>query len=135
MCREACSGVLTFLGLIYLFVLINLRTIGKLFRIFSLWEDVGGPEKDRVLCWWWGGGGGLHVLSPRILLANWISLGIMVTRWSGWHRGYYLQVSPPSRPHWLPAMLLWLCSGTCRDVVLQTAPVQFLLLVWQTGPF
>ena len=78
MCHEACKGVLTFLELIYLFILINLKAIGKLFGIFSLWEVVGGPEKDRVLCWWWGGG--LHVLSPRILLASWISLGIMVTR-------------------------------------------------------
>ena len=40
-------------------------------------EYGGGPEKDRNVCVF--GGGGSYALSPRIRLASWMSLGMMVT--------------------------------------------------------
>ena len=40
------------------------------------WDTLGGPEKDQVLCVC---GEAFHVHSPQILLANWMSLGKMVT--------------------------------------------------------
>ena len=43
-----------------------------------LLEYGGGPEKDRNVCVF--GGGGSYALSPRIRLASWMSLGMMVTR-------------------------------------------------------
>ena len=42
-----------------------------------LLEYGGGPEKDRNVCVF--GGGGSYALSPRIHLASWMSLGMMVT--------------------------------------------------------
>ena len=41
-----------------------------------LLEYGGGPEKDRKVCVF---GGGSYTLSPRIRLASWMSLGMMVT--------------------------------------------------------
>ena len=41
-------------------------------------EYGGGPEKDRNVCVC--GGGVFYALSPRIHLAGWMSLGMMVTR-------------------------------------------------------
>ena len=43
-----------------------------------LLEYGGGPEKDRNVCVF--GGGVFYALSPRIRLASWMSLGMMVTR-------------------------------------------------------
>ena len=43
-----------------------------------LLEYGGGPEKDRNVCVF--GGGVFYTLSPRIHLASWMSLGMMVTR-------------------------------------------------------
>ena len=42
-----------------------------------LLEYGGGPEKDQNVCVF--GGGVFYALSPRICLASWMSLGIMVT--------------------------------------------------------
>ena len=42
-----------------------------------LLEYGGGPEKDRNVCVC--GGGVFYGLSPRIRLASWMSLGMMVT--------------------------------------------------------
>ena len=43
-----------------------------------LLEYGGGPEKDQNVCVF--GGDGSYALSPRIRLASWMSLGMMVTR-------------------------------------------------------
>ena len=43
-----------------------------------LLEYRGGPERDRNICVC--GRETLHALSPQILLASWMSLGMMVTR-------------------------------------------------------
>ena len=43
-----------------------------------LLEYGGGPEKDRNVCVF--GGSVFYTLSPRICLASWMSLGMMVTR-------------------------------------------------------
>ena len=45
-----------------------------------LLEYEGGPEKDRNVCVF--GGGVSYALSPRIHLASWMSMGMMVTRWA-----------------------------------------------------
>ena len=59
-----------------------------------LLEYGGGPEKDRNVCVF--GGGGSYALSPRIRLASWMSLGMMVTHWA-WMAHKLVSSNNPTR--------------------------------------
>ena len=55
----------------------RLLQVLELFSGYSFWSAAGGPEKDRNVCLFVAVGH--YARSPRIRLANWMSLGIMVT--------------------------------------------------------
>ena len=59
-----------------------------------LLEYGGGPEKDRNVCVF--GGGVFYALSPRIHLASWMSLGMMVTR-RAWMAHRLVSLNRPTR--------------------------------------
>ena len=59
-----------------------------------LLEYGGGPEKDQNVCVF--GGGGSYTLSPRIRLASWMSLGMMVTR-QAWMAHKLVSSNNPTR--------------------------------------
>ena len=57
--------------------ILNCNTGLLAFQRQLLLEYGGGHEKDRNVCVF---GGGSYTRSPRIHLASWMSLGMMVTR-------------------------------------------------------
>ena len=83
------------------------------FQVYPLWEYLGGLEKDWVLFW-----GLLHwfyVLSPWILLANCMSLGIIVIHLT-WIAHKFVSSNSPMRytshTSCSPIMAVaWICNS------------------------
>ena len=55
---------------------------------------------------------GHYARSPRIRLANWISLGMIVTCLGGWHTDWYLRTDQQGRPLLLPVGTISPLIGT-----------------------